>query len=231
MKNIFITILFLFAISLLGCQKSNEEKAKEAIRTYLNENLDDMSTYEPVKYGKLDTLYIFDGNIIHIYNINHPLQFVHSKSAERNNQLGFFNDVTGLVEPYDSLQHKLFLLKGQIILHSNVDNHFYSVVFNPKENIQKNKDSDLPVIKSQNRPITFSKLAPNQYEMFHSYRLKDEKGAKYLIKNYFKLSNHFDVIDSKSYSFKFNPYVGVESIPIDSAAADTAAADTAAARY
>lgn len=44
-------------MSLLGCVKSNEEKAKEAIHTFLNENLDDITTYEPVKFGTLDTVY------------------------------------------------------------------------------------------------------------------------------------------------------------------------------
>lgn len=41
---------------MTGCRKSNDEKAKDAIKSYLNENLDDMSTYEPVKFGNLDSL-------------------------------------------------------------------------------------------------------------------------------------------------------------------------------
>ena len=56
MKNLILSIIFLFSLSLLGCQKSNEEKAKEAIRIYLNENLDDMSSYEAVKFGTLDSI-------------------------------------------------------------------------------------------------------------------------------------------------------------------------------
>lgn len=54
MKNILLTILFAF--TLISCEKSNEDKAKEAIRIYLNENLDDMSSYEPVKFGSLEML-------------------------------------------------------------------------------------------------------------------------------------------------------------------------------
>jgi hypothetical protein len=54
MKNTFLTILF--ALSLISCEKSNEEKAKEAIHTFLNENLDDMSSYEAVKFGTLDSI-------------------------------------------------------------------------------------------------------------------------------------------------------------------------------
>jgi hypothetical protein len=55
MKNIFLTILF--ALSLISCEKSNEEKAKVAIKTYLNENLDDMTTYEVVRFGTLDSIH------------------------------------------------------------------------------------------------------------------------------------------------------------------------------
>ena len=136
MKNIFLTILF--ALSLISCEKSNEEKAKEAIRTYLNENLDDMSTYESVKFGTLDTLIKLD-------------------------------------------------LSGTSFAKSDV------------------------------------KSLGNKFQMFHSYRLKDEKGAKYLIKKYFKLNNNFEVIDFKEYPFKYDLFAS-KAIPIDSAAADTAAA-------
>lgn len=149
MKNLSLTILFLFSISLLGCQKSNEEKAKEAIRIYLNENLDDMSSYEAVKFGTLDTLFV-----------------------------------------------KL----------------------------------DLSEYNKPSKPNTKAKILDVTFQMFHSYRLKDEKGAKYLIKRYFKLNNNFEVIDFKENPFKYDPFASI-AIPIDTAAADTAAADTAAARY
>lgn len=60
MKKYPITLLIILSITIAGCRKSNEEKAKDAIKTYLNENLDDMSTYEPVKFGDLDTLKALD---------------------------------------------------------------------------------------------------------------------------------------------------------------------------
>lgn len=153
MRNLTLTILFLFSLSLLGCKKSNEEKAKEAIQTFLNENLDDMSTYEPVKFGSLDTVM------------------------------------------------------------KRVDLSEYDKSPNPKA---KHND-DSPKLK-------FIDLT---FQMFHSYRLKDEKGAKYLIKRYFKLNNNFEVIDFKENPFKYDQFASIV-IPIDTAAADTAAADTAA---
>ena len=56
MKKLFLTILYLSALSLISCEKSNEEKAKEAVYIYLNQNLDDMSSYESVKFGTLDSV-------------------------------------------------------------------------------------------------------------------------------------------------------------------------------
>lgn len=120
MKNIiFILISFL----LFSCEKSNEEKAKEAVRNYLYENVDDFSTYESVKFGSL--------------------------------------------------------------IVSNID---------------------------LNDTTTYSP----EYQMFHSYRLKDEKGLKYLTKKYFKLNSSFEVIDSY-----FDPFAGVATpySPVDTASA------------
>jgi hypothetical protein len=55
-KKYSLILFTIFSILLNSCGNSNEEKAKDAIRTYLNENLDDMSTYEPVKFGELEPL-------------------------------------------------------------------------------------------------------------------------------------------------------------------------------
>ncbi|MCZ2479052.1 hypothetical protein G9H64_09975 [Aquirufa nivalisilvae] len=56
MKKHFHFALVLLIFLLISCEKSNEEKAKESIYTFLNENLDDMTTYEPIKFGSLDTV-------------------------------------------------------------------------------------------------------------------------------------------------------------------------------
>jgi hypothetical protein len=116
MKQTILFISYFIFLALISCKKPNEEKAKEAIRTYLNENLNDNATYESVKFGKLDTLF----------------------------QL----DVTGTS-------------------FATADNKY---IFH--------------------------------YQMFHSYRLKDEKGKKYLTKTYFELNNNFDVVHLSDYSSK-----------------------------
>ncbi|MHA8103938.1 hypothetical protein [Aquirufa nivalisilvae] len=56
MKKHFPYTRVLLILLLISCEKSNDEKAKESIYTFLNENLDDMTTYEPIKFGSLDTV-------------------------------------------------------------------------------------------------------------------------------------------------------------------------------
>ncbi len=154
MRNLSLSLLFLFSLLLISCEKSNEEKAKNAIRTYLNENLDDMASYESVKFGSLDTVYMVD--------------------------YGRTSDSSANVK--------------------------YKLV----------------------------------YQMFHSYRLKDANGIKYLTKNYFELHNNFEVFDKGDISFKKFGVNGVPILHLPSdkeveeymrlVVVDTAAADTAAAR-
>ncbi len=52
-KNIFLVIF----ICLVSC-KSKEDKAKEAIKQFLFENLHDFKSYETVKFEKLDSAFI-----------------------------------------------------------------------------------------------------------------------------------------------------------------------------
>ncbi len=51
---------FLLFIANASCNNNIEDKAKDAIYNYLNENLDDESNYESVKFGRLDTLFRLD---------------------------------------------------------------------------------------------------------------------------------------------------------------------------
>lgn len=51
-------ILFLFLIvSLIGCSSSKEKKAKALIKEYMMENLKDPSSYEPVSFSDLDSIF------------------------------------------------------------------------------------------------------------------------------------------------------------------------------
>ncbi|MCX6194283.1 MAG: hypothetical protein NTX34_07360 [Cytophagales bacterium] len=78
----------IFSILLNSCGNSNEEKAKDAIRTYLNENLDDMSTYEPVKFGELEPLTnkevgeFYDVNLESRYQMFHSFRVVNKEGRK-----------------------------------------------------------------------------------------------------------------------------------------------------
>lgn len=56
LRNVPLLFLF-FSVHLMSCENTIEDKAKDAIRNYLNENLDDVSIYESVKFSSLDTLF------------------------------------------------------------------------------------------------------------------------------------------------------------------------------
>lgn len=153
MKQSTLSFLIITILAIISCNKSNEEKAKEAIESYLNENLDDMTTYEPVKFGKLDTILKLD---------------ISGTSFAKGNKKYLYH-----------------------------------------------------------------------FEMFHSYRLKDGNGRKYITKVYYELNENFAIISSKDFS-SVNPgeKLNVLRVPTDKdleefmrlVAVDTAAADTADAR-
>jgi hypothetical protein len=211
MRNLSLSLLFLFSIAILGCKKSNEEKAKDAIRTYLNENLDDMSSYEAVKFGTLDTVFVFDGQRVLINNPNNSFRIVQNEEKE----LGFFDYREHNVIVFDSLRHNLLFVNSRMVLYDNQNIVFYDISTRKTEKLKKLKISNLPKLKHKNIVINFSKLDPNQFEMLHSYRLKDEKDAKYLTKKYFILNSNLEVISNNDFSYKSLEQQG---IVIDTAA-------------
>ena len=211
MRNLSLSFLFLFSLSLFGCQKSNEEKAKNAIHTYLNENLDDMATYEVVKFGNLDTVFVFDGQRVLINNPNNS--FIIVKSKAKGDVLGFLDKLENNVIPFDTLRHKILFANNRMVLYDNQNIVFYDISTRKTEKLKKLKISNLPKLKHRNNVINFSKLDPNQFEMLHSYRLKDEKGSKYLTKKYFILNSNFEVISNNDFSYKS---IEQQGIAIDS---------------
>jgi hypothetical protein len=53
MKRILIILLMLSA-----CTQTPEQKAKSAIKKFLEKTLNDPSSYEPVDFGKLDSMFL-----------------------------------------------------------------------------------------------------------------------------------------------------------------------------
>lgn len=213
MKSIAFKLLFLLSISLLSCEKSNEEKAKLAIRTYLNENLDDMSTYEVVKFGNLDTVFVFNGQRIIINNHSNSFKIANNKA--KGNILGFIDNQENTVIPFDSIHHKLIFANGRMILYENQSNLFYDITTVKTEKLKKLNILNLPKLKHRNNVVKFSKPDTIQFEMLHSFRLKNEKGSKYLTKIYFILNSNFEVVSTNDFSYRS---FGKQDLGIDSAA-------------
>ncbi|RVU26971.1 hypothetical protein EOJ36_02950 [Sandaracinomonas limnophila] len=222
MTKTTLKIIFIFSIFIISCKKSNEEIAKESIRNYLNENLDDISTYEPVKFGKLDTIFSFQGNIIKIKNLNEPLIFV---SNESNKKLGFFNKQTYDILLFDFSFHSLLWYKNKIILFDNNSRNFYWVAYDSPTKNRKINSNNLPDISSENKIIQFSKLDALEFEMFHSFRLINNQNKRFLTKKYFKLNNDLVVISSLDYTL-IGQNKNIYNNSINDA--DTAVADTMA---
>lgn len=56
MKKLLLSSILL--LSLSSCIKSPMSKAEDAVREELRRTLHDFSSYEPVEWGKLDTIYV-----------------------------------------------------------------------------------------------------------------------------------------------------------------------------
>jgi len=60
MKKLLLSSIIL--LSLSSCIKSPMSKAQDAVREELRKTLHDFSSYEPVEWGKLDTIYVVEMN-------------------------------------------------------------------------------------------------------------------------------------------------------------------------
>lgn len=52
-----IITLTLIAIAITACSVSNEQKAKQLIKDHLKSTMNDYSSYEPIEFSQLDTVY------------------------------------------------------------------------------------------------------------------------------------------------------------------------------
>jgi len=56
MKKLVFCVLVSLAF-LLACNKSNEKKAQDMIKSYILENANDPNSYESIEFGNIDTIY------------------------------------------------------------------------------------------------------------------------------------------------------------------------------
>lgn len=54
----------MLLLSLSSCTKSPMSKVEDAVREELRKTLHDFSSYEPVEWGKLDTIYVSEMDVV-----------------------------------------------------------------------------------------------------------------------------------------------------------------------
>lgn len=114
LKNISLTFILFFSIIIFSCEKSKEEMAREAVYTYLNENLDDISTYESVKFGTLDSIDKIKNNV----PPNWVFQIFHSYRIEEKEGSVILN------KEYYILNSQLEVVKTTEFNYSNKINNY-----------------------------------------------------------------------------------------------------------
>ena len=100
MKKLILVIL------LIACNQNEtpQKKAEAAVKKYIKENANDASSYEPVSFGKLDSVYTIEGtNYWELYLI-------------RKNILAHYNEARkkGMDNIADSLRSELIKINNQM---------------------------------------------------------------------------------------------------------------------
>ena len=114
--NIPLVFILFFSLTIFSCEKSKEEVAREAVYTYLNENLDDISTYESVKFGTLDSVDKIKNNVPPDW----VFQIFHSYRIEENDGNIVLN------KEYYILNSQLEVVKTTEFNYSNKTNNYIS---------------------------------------------------------------------------------------------------------
>lgn len=193
-----ILVVLIFSLTG-GCKKTNDEIAQEAIKSYLNENLDDMSSYEPVLFDNIDTLLVFKGYIVNYQNHKNPFQVVYNKKGN----LGFYNSKEKTVLVFNENDLDIFLINRSIGIFDHKRYQFYLVENKTNKNIPK--PISLFNLKQNNKPIKYSKLDSIELQVFHSFRIKDSNSQKRIYKYYFRLNNKFKVLEKSD-----TPYTQID---------------------
>ncbi len=179
---------------MTSCEKSNNNKIKESISTYLNENLDDMSSYEPIKYGHIDTILIFKGYVVKFQNPNKPRLVVYNNKGN----LGFIDLNKNDVLVYNEKYFDVFRFKNQL----GILDHKYLVFYlaTSVKNKYTPKEYSLMNLKHNGKLINYSKLDSAKFEVLHTFRAKDHNGHKRIYKYYFRFDKNFNILDKNTNS-------------------------------
>jgi len=107
---IIACIVCLFALS---CSVSNEKKAKRLIKLQLEETLHDWSTYEPVKFGTLDSVFTTyeDDSLYFIVNSQYEsyMEKTNESLADMKSYAGMYSTYYKVLYSYAEAKTNMFL--------------------------------------------------------------------------------------------------------------------------
>ncbi len=160
---------------LTGCKPSIEKRVKAGIKEWVNQNINDQSSYEPVSFSPIDTFRL-----------------------DKNNDLEYqqmINDTIELSEGIAHYKHGLVMLDRAILqgIARQED-------INQEKEIQKTVESaslvkDSLIQRMAWRQLTF--FDKTLYKVTHKFRGTNALNAKVLTEYTFILSNDFKVLDNK----------------------------------
>jgi len=117
-----ITILFALTIIFASCTKSPEQKAQTCIKDYLKKHLNDVKSYEPVEFGKLDTFKtVFEKSVTYEF-LNKDIEFQFKLADEAAEDFKYpslydsktcINQQTECLKKIDSLQKIIKIKKSE----------------------------------------------------------------------------------------------------------------------
>jgi hypothetical protein len=82
MKKVFC-LLFIFSCTQ---KEDTQQKAESAVKAYIRQNAIDASSYEPVSFGKLDSVFTLDSNRYYQLDINRKAILNAYKAARSNGE-------------------------------------------------------------------------------------------------------------------------------------------------
>lgn len=84
-------VVFLFIIFISACT-SNEKKAENACKKYLNETLHDFKSYESVSWGSLDSSYTVADSSDEIKNLEYEFNIIKNDLQKRLDSMQIYGD-------------------------------------------------------------------------------------------------------------------------------------------
>lgn len=122
MKQFILSVFTI--ISLCSCGKSNEEKAQELIKSQLKNTMKDWTSYEEVKFGKLDSTFTD-------YKTTEEAKTLQSEISQLQDKADSIKAISEL-NGSNSTNERLALIRSAIKLDSiyNTHNEIYKGPFN-----------------------------------------------------------------------------------------------------